>query len=72
MLGVGRGADNHTMTKKNIVMKSEEVKTRPICQGGHRKGLKDLRVGSWNVLWCRSRYENIRDQELEESRRQQR
>ena len=31
-------------------MKSEEVKTGPICQGRHCKGLKDLRVGSWNVL----------------------
>jgi len=35
--------------KKNIVTKSEEVKTEPICQGRQRKGLKDLRVGSWNI-----------------------
>jgi hypothetical protein len=49
---------------KNIVTKSEEVKTGPICRGRHRKGLNDLRVGSWNVL-CWSRYENIRGQELE-------
>jgi len=48
---------------KNIVTKSEEVKTGPICQGRQRKGLKDLRAGSWNVL---------RGQELEESRPQQR
>jgi len=27
-----------------------EVKTGTICQGRHCKGLKDLRVGSWNVL----------------------
>jgi hypothetical protein len=49
LLGVGPGADNPTSIK-NIVTKSEEVKTRPICQGRHCKGLKDLRVGSWNVL----------------------
>jgi hypothetical protein len=35
---------------RNIVTKSEEVKTGLICQGRHRKGLKDLRAGSWNVL----------------------
>ena len=35
---------------KNIVTKSVEVKTGPICQGQHCKGLKDLRVGSRNVL----------------------
>jgi exonuclease III len=31
-------------------MKSTEGKTGPICQGRQCKGLKDLRVGSWNVL----------------------
>jgi len=31
-------------------MKSEEVKTGPICRGRHCKGLKDLRIGTWNVL----------------------
>jgi len=31
-------------------MKCKEVKTRLICQGRHCKGLKDQRVGSWNVL----------------------
>jgi hypothetical protein len=35
---------------KNVVTKSEEVKTGPICQGRHRKGLKDLRDGSWNRI----------------------
>ena len=45
---LGRGADNHTLTK-NIVTKSEEVKTGPICQGRHDNGLKDLTVGLWNV-----------------------
>jgi len=49
LLGVGHGADNPTSVK-NIVMKSKEGKTRPICQRRHCKGLKDLKVGSWNVL----------------------
>jgi exonuclease III len=31
-------------------MKSEEVKARPIFQGQQCKELKDLSVGSWNVL----------------------
>jgi exonuclease III len=31
-------------------MRSKEVKTGPICQGRHCKGLRDIRVGSWNVL----------------------
>ena len=31
-------------------MKSKELKTKRFCQGQHCKGLKDLRVGSWNVL----------------------
>jgi hypothetical protein len=35
---------------KNIVTESKEGKPGPICQGRHCKGLKDLRVGSWNVL----------------------
>jgi len=34
----------------NIVTKSEEVKTGPVCQGRHRKGLKDLRVDGRMVL----------------------
>jgi hypothetical protein len=33
---------------KNIVTKSEEVKTGPICQGRRRKGLKDLILGVKN------------------------
>jgi hypothetical protein len=33
--------------KKNIVTKSEEVKTGPVCQRRHWKGLKDLRVDLW-------------------------
>jgi len=49
LLGVGRGADNPTSVK-NTVTKSKEVKTRPFCQGRRCKGLKDLKVGSWNVL----------------------
>jgi hypothetical protein len=34
---------------KNNVTKNKEAKTGLICQGRHCKGLKDLRVGSWNV-----------------------
>jgi len=49
LLGVGRGADNPTSVK-NIVTKSKEVIIRPICQGRPCKGLKELKVGSWNVL----------------------
>jgi hypothetical protein len=47
LLGVGLTTPPQII---NTVTKSKEVKTGPICQGRHCKGLKDLRVGSWNVL----------------------
>jgi hypothetical protein len=40
----------HYLDKKNIVTKSEGVKSGSTCQGRHCKGLNDFRVGSWDVL----------------------
>jgi hypothetical protein len=49
LVGAGQLRETTPPRIKNVT-KSEEVKTGPICQGQHCKGLKDLRVGSWNVL----------------------